>query len=136
MRKSLIGVAALVLLGGCSAGADVATGEREIASFHEALNRGQLATIYDSADPTFRQSAKRDEFEQLLSAIQRKLGPFQSGKTQTWNDNVTTGGHYVTISYAASYSRGGAQENFVYRLVDGRARLAGYHVNSTALIVN
>jgi hypothetical protein len=53
-----------------------------------------------------------------------------------WNDNVTTGGHFVTVNYAANYARGTAQESFVYRLDGTSAVLAGYHINSTALISN
>jgi hypothetical protein len=133
---SLIGIVALVLLGACSPRADVATGEGEIAKFHAALNAGQLDVIYGNSDPSLRQATKQEEFDQLLSAVHRKLGPFQSGKTQTWLDNATVAGHFLTINYTSQYARGAAQENFVYRLADGHARLAGYHINSTALIVN
>ena len=46
------------------------------------------------------------------------------------------GGHFVTVNYAATYARGAAEESFVYRIDDGHAALAGYHVNSDALILN
>ncbi len=49
---------------------------------------------------------------------------------------MTTSGHYVAISYAAKYERGEAVENFVFAIADGKAGLAGYHVNSDALILN
>jgi hypothetical protein len=136
MRNSVIAITALVALEGCSAGADMALGEAEIAKFHAALNASQLDAIYSNADPALHEAAKPEEFNQLLFAVHRKLGPYQSGKTATWVDNATPGGRFLTINYASQYSRGAAQENFVYRLANGQARLVGYHINSTALIVN
>lgn len=72
----------------------------------------------------------------LLAAVHRKLGMFRSGKPVSWNDNYSTGGEFVTIGFVADYERGAAQESFVFRITDGAAKLAGYHVNSNALILN
>ncbi|CUS43395.1 MAG: hypothetical protein V4610_03915 [Pseudomonadota bacterium] len=53
-----------------------------------------------------------------------------------WNDQVNTGGHFISLNYATSYMRGEAIETFVYKIADGQAKLAGYNVNSDALIIN
>lgn len=136
MMKAMIGLAAALTLGGCSAGDDVAAAQRGIASFHEQLNGGRFDAIYDGAAPEMRKSAQRSELNLLLSAVQRKLGRYQSGKVETWNDNQTTSGHFVTIAYAAQYARATAQENFVYRLDGETPLLVGYHINSTAFLLN
>ena len=41
----------------------------------------------------------------------------------------------MTLQYATTFDGGDAAEQFVYRLGDGKALLAGYHINSLALIV-
>ena len=51
-----------------------------------------------------------------------------------WGVNYMPGGTYVTLQYTTSYEHGEAAEQFVYRIRDKEARLAGYHVNSNALI--
>jgi len=136
MRWAAIGLAALMALGGCSASEDVASAERGIATFHEKLNSGHLDAIYDEAGPEMKKAAARSDLILLLSAVQRKLGHFKSGKVATWNDNATTNGHFVTLNYSAQYDRGVADENFVYRLDGQNALLVGYHVQSTAFLLN
>ncbi len=121
---------------GCSMSSDIAAAEAEIPSFHKSLDASSFAAIYENSSSDFKHATTQAALIQLLSAIHRKLGQFQSGKAAGWNDNVTTGGHFVTINYAAQYTYGTAQEIFVYRLDGSTARLAGYHVNSAALIIN
>jgi hypothetical protein len=136
MRGAMAGVILLGALTGCSVGADTKLVEAEIASFHRQLDAGQFDAIYLDASSDMKRATTQAELVQLLSAIHRKLGAYSSGKSANWNDNVTTGGHFVTENYASQYARGSASENFVYRIEGQKAVLAGYHINSTALIVN
>ena len=124
-----------VALGGCSFGKDVPIAEKAIDGFHAQLDAGHYDAIYDAGSADLKATAKKEEMNALLAAVHRKLGAFKSGKTDGWNDNVTTGGHLVTLSYSASYEHGAAAEQFVYRLAGSQAQLAGYHVNSNALIL-
>ena len=41
----------------------------------------------------------------------------------------------VTINYQAQYEKGAASEQFVFRIDGGKALLAGYNINSDALIL-
>jgi hypothetical protein len=136
MFKAIVSAASLCLLAGCSVSSDVHTAEGEIAHFHKQLDAGQFADIYSASSPEFQKVTTSDAWSQLLAAIHRKLGAFQSGKTAGWGDNATLRGHFVTINYAARYARGPAQETFVYKSDGDHLSLVGYHVNSTALILN
>jgi hypothetical protein len=138
MNMSRIGLALIGLLAvsSCSPGADLPAADRTIAAFHTALNAGQFARIYATSSADMKAATTGEKFTSLLAAVHRKLGAFKSGSRTSWNDSVTTNGHYVTISYAAKYERGEAVENFVLAIADGKSSLAGYHVNSDALILN
>ena len=78
----------------------------------------------------------REKFVAFLAAVHRKLGVMKSTKQRGWNVNYHTSGTFVTLTYATTYERGEAVEQFVYRLRAEQALLAGYHVNSEALVLN
>lgn len=129
-------VAALAVLTGCSMSADTKLAEQGVRRFHEMLDTGQFEAIYSAADDTLKGEATQENFVALLDAVRRKLGPTKSLNQQTWHVSYNTSGTFVTLNYNTSYTEGDAVETFVYRLRDGTALLAGYHINSYALIVN
>ncbi len=136
MRKTVALLSAMSALAGCSLGQDLPAANAAVGVFHQKLNAQDFAAMYAAASPDLRNSWNYSDFVQLLSAIHRKLGNFQSGGARTWNDNVNTSGHFVSIAFSAKYERGAADESFVYRIDGAKAALAGYHISSNALIVN
>ena len=135
MAKHRATLIACAILAGCSPSADTGAAENAISSFHSDLNAGNFDKIYDGASSELKAAATKEKFSQILNAVHSKLGTFKSGKSTGWNDNVTTSGHFVTISYEATYEKGAAAEDFVYRVIGDRAALVGYHVNSDALLL-
>ena len=136
MKRELAANSLEVVLTGCSVEADTREVGKAIPIFHQQLNAGQLDAIYDSAGEQLRRNTTKADLARFLSAVHRKLGNFKNGKSVGWNDNVTTDGHFVTETYSAQYDRGLATESFVYIVERSKALLVGYHVNSTALILN
>jgi len=136
MRRTVMTMLGALALAGCSIGADVPMAEKAIAAFHAQLDAAQFGPIYVQSASEMRSATSQLHLTAFLGAVHRKLGLFKSGKSVGWNDNVNGGGHYITINYQAVYERGPAVENFVYRIDDGKAILAGYHVNADALILN
>jgi hypothetical protein len=134
MRSRLLLLAAFAAFAACSPGTDVPAAEQGVASFHSALDSGRYAAIHASSSAEMKGTTSADDLARLLAVVHDRLGRFRGGKTRSWNDSRTTSGHFVTLDYAATYERGTAEENFVFRIDDGRAALAGYHVNSNALI--
>lgn len=132
MKRMLL--VALLCLGGCSFGADTKAAEDGVVAFHRAMDSGQYAAIYDGSAADLKSTVSRDDFIKLLGGIHAKLGAFQSGKTTGWNDNVNTGGHYMSLTREAHFERGPGTEEFVFRIENSRPVLAGYHVNSNALV--
>ena len=126
-------VAAIVA--GCSMSADTKVAERAVDTFHEMLNEGQFDAIYATASDELKKAAKREDFVALLDAVHRKLRTTKSWTKKGWTVNYHTSGTFVTLNYSTIYDGGDAAEQFVYRLQDGKALLAGYHINSNALVL-
>lgn len=122
-------------LAGCSAGNDTKLAAAGVAEFHRLLDAGEFDRIYADSSPDLKQAASRDDFVAILDAVHRKLGTTKSSSQQSWNINYNTSGRYITLTYATAYSDGEAAEQFVYRIQAEQALLAGYHINSNALIV-
>jgi hypothetical protein len=136
MRWTVVAMFGALALGGCSFGADVPVAEKAIAAFHAQLDAAQFDPIYAGSAQEMKSSTTEARLTALLAAVHRKLGLFKSGKSLGWNENLNPGGHFMTINYQAVYERGPAAENFVYRIDNGKATLAGYHVNADALVLN
>ena len=135
MKKIVVGLM-VCGLAACSAGTDVPVADKAVARFHTMLDAGQNAQIYADSAPEMKGAANEAKLTALLAAVHRKLGAVTKAQQRGWNDQVNTGGHFVTLNYATTYARGEAAENFVYKITDGKAQLAGYNVNSDALIIN
>ncbi|MEA3061452.1 MAG: hypothetical protein QOJ94_1233 [Sphingomonadales bacterium] len=134
MRSGPLFLAALAGLAACSPASDVPVAERGVAAFHAALDSGRYAAIYAASSDEMKRTTSAEDFGRLLAAVHDRFGRFRAGSTRSWNDSRTTSGRFVTLDYAATYERGTAEENFVFRIDDDRAALAGYHVDSRALV--
>lgn len=133
VKRLLLTLGAALSLAACSAGANTKAAEEGVVSFHKTMDAGQHATIYDASSTDMKSAISRDDFIKLLNGLHSKLGAFKSGKTINWNVNVGTGGTYVTLNRETQFERGPGTEEFIFRIEDGRAVLAGYHVNSMLL---
>ena len=128
-------VALVVSLAGCSMSADTKLAEQAVPKFHEMLDAGQFNAIYTASSEDLKKAATQENFVALLEAVHRKLGPSKSSEQKSWNVNYHTSGTFVTLNYSTAYAEGEAAEQFVYRLEGKTALLAGYHINSNALIL-
>ncbi len=130
MRYRAMVMAALAL-GGCSMGQDMSSTDAAVADFHAKMNAGQFKAITDASGPEITGDG---DFIGTLEAIHTKLGAFNSTSRQGFSDNINNGDHLFNANYASVYSSGPASENFVYRFVNGKPVLIGYHVQSKALL--
>lgn len=125
-----------IALAACSPSADIKAADAAISAFHSDLNAGNFDKIYNAGSSDLKAAATKEKFIKILSAVHSKLGTYKIGQSAGWNDNATTGGHFVTINYQADYEKGAATENFVYRVQGDQPLLVAYHVNSDALLLN
>jgi len=135
MRLLAVSISTLSLLCACSMSGDTAVAEQAVPKFHEFLDAGRFAEIYEGASADLKNAGSQGDFVALLDAVHRKLGMVKSSEKQGWNVNYDTSGTFVTLTYKTTYAEGEAGEQFVYRIKGSAAALAGYHINSMALIV-
>lgn len=124
-----------LLIAGCSSSANIKLAEQAIPLFHEMLDASQFDEIYAASAEDLKKVADKKEFVTLLEAVHRKLGNTKASAQKGWNVNYHTSGAFVTLTYATTYAEGEASERFVYRMQGSTALLAGYHINSNALLV-
>ena len=129
-------VLALVLVAGCSASQDTTAAKEQVAHFRELMAAQQFGQIYAEASDDLKKTTREQDLVNLLSAIDRKLGAVKTAADNGWKVDFNTAGTRITLSFKTEYERGTAIETFVYRMREGRPQLAGYNINSTALIVN
>lgn len=132
-RHAILAVALGLVAQGCSS-FDTSAAEAEVAKFHAALGEARFADIYATAADELKAKASEQQFTELLDAVNRKLGKVKAAQRSGWKVNYSTSGNFVTLVYKTSYEQGEADEEFVYRMQKTEPRLAGYHINSNALI--
>ena len=125
-----------LLLAGCSASANIDAAKAGVETFHSQLNSSQFDAVYAQSDAAMKDAISKDKLNAFLSAVHRKLGAAGQSSLQTWNVNYTTSGQFVRLGYQTTFANGPGQENFVYKLDGGAAKLVSYNINSDALVVN
>ena len=127
---------AAVLVAGCSSGQDLALAEAGITRFRELMAAQQFGQIYSEAADDLKKATTEPELTRLLAAIDRKLGAVKGTEKNGWSVNYNPKGTSVTLKLKTQFERGTGIETFVYRIASAKALLAGYHINSTELIIN
>jgi hypothetical protein len=92
--------------------------------------------IYAEASDEFKAAATAEDLTKLLAAIDRKLGAFQSSTSSSWSVNYSTSGTSVVYAVRSLFANGSGDETFSFLIRDGKALLAGYNIQSSALILN
>jgi len=124
------------LLTACSATQDVNMAQEATEHFHEMMSAGQFEQIYAQSDDSFKKAYTAEDLTRLLSAVAGKLGVVKTSGSDGWNVVYTPSGTSITLRYTTQFEHGTGAETFLYRVADGRALLAGYHIDSNALITN
>ena len=120
-----------LLLASCGGTADA---KRGVANFRARAAQTSFTEIYWRAAPEFRQSATEEQFLRVMTALNRKLGPWTSAGEPGWNVTRGTAGQVVNLTYQSQFAKGAGSEQFMWRIEDGEPVLLGYHVSSPLLI--
>ncbi len=140
MRRVLFRSLSIVLftlaVAGCGGKQDIANAETAVTQFHAQLNAGSFEQIYADSDLAMKNATTKEKFVALLDAVHRKLGSVKNANRQSFFMNYATSGKFLRLTYATQYEADSATEEFVFRISGNDVRLAGYHINSDALITN
>jgi len=131
MHKGLFTAGALALAStGCSAGGDRTLAEGAVAQFRQMRDAGRYAEIYQGSAQEIKSTVSEAQLVQTLGNTHIHYGNFRSANQTNWHWNSSNGNVLVTLAYDTQYERGRGDERFVYRIENGAARLAGYHINA------
>lgn len=131
-RRINLWLVALPFLVASCGGTDAA--KHGVGEFRARVSERSYGQIFRTAGPELRQVATEDQFVQLMTALDRKLGLWESASEPAWNVMRGTAGHVVNLTYQSRFAKGAASEQFTWRIEHGKAVLIGYHVNSPLLI--
>jgi hypothetical protein len=93
VRLRVTAFTAFIALCGCSSSSH-AKSATDI--FHQLMDRGEYAAIYDTASPEFRSGLSRDVLIAFLTRVHRKLGTCQQAPASVAGMTVNTNGSFVT----------------------------------------
>jgi hypothetical protein len=124
----------LMLVAGCGSKHDIATAEAAVTQFHVQLDAGNFDQIYAQSDAAMKNASSQEKFVALLDAIHRKLGVVKNATRQSFFMNYGTSGKTLRLTYATQYDADNATEEFIFRVNGNDVSLAGYHINSEALV--
>jgi hypothetical protein len=108
--------------------------EKAIAHFHDLFNEGKLDEIWKEADPAFRKASTRQKHDDLMNAVERKLGKVSSTATKTWGVRSFNFKTTVSMSQQTVFEKGQGTESFTFALDGTNAVLIGYNIQSMDLI--
>lgn len=138
MRRSamLVVGSLLVLTGalqGCS-GKSRQAAEAATQELRERYSRADFDGIYAASAPELWTQSTHDDFVKLMQGMTRKLGGYRSSTETGWRWYGGTNGTMVTLGYRTVFEKGVADEEFVWKVENRAAKLAGYHVSSNAFL--
>jgi hypothetical protein len=128
----ILGAAALVGCGGLTKGK--AAAEAAIARFHASYNQGKLDDIWKEADPGFRTASAKQNYDDLMGAVQRKLGKVTSTSNTGWNVQSFNFKTTVSMTQKSVFESGQGTESFTFTVDGTNAVLTGYNIQSMDLI--
>lgn len=134
MASSVAVLSLAVMLTGCSAQRDMNSADAAVTHFHAQLNAGNFDQIYADSDNLMKNATSREKFVNLLSAVHRKLGSAKSTDRKGFFINYGNQGETIRLTYSTQYEVDTAGEEFVFHRNGKEMLLAGYHINSDALI--
>ena len=109
--------------------------EPQIAVFHKRLDAGEYDEIYYDAAGEFRKATSKEKMNELLSAINRKLGAVQASAVTNWRVTTRNRTTYVVLVSETRFENGSGTETFTFIVSGSNADLIGYNINSVDMMI-
>ncbi len=104
--------------------------------FHHRFHSAQDDLIFFEADPAWSRAIDAETERKFFARIRRKMGSCSYLGPSGWTVNSTPSGTLITLNYQASCARGPMRETFTWRIIDRKALLVAYNVNSNLLLTD
>ena len=125
-----------VLLAACSAPAPIAGTDTQVTMFHRLLDAEDYAAIWKDAADDMHGATSETQLTKIFATVHRKLGKVVQTSQIGWRTNMTTNGTFAEVQMDTKFEKGKGQETFVFRQDGDRLKLAGYHINSSDMMMN
>jgi hypothetical protein len=106
-----------------------------IETFHHRLDAGDFDAIWNDSGPDIQGTSTKDDFLRLLAAVHGKLGRVRQSKQIGWRSEMNTSGSFAEVAMHTTFERGSGEETFVFKSAGNVQKLAGYHINSTDMML-
>lgn len=123
----IVAVAAMVALTGCSVEDDTKAARDAVTTFRQQFAASQYAAIYQASAADLKSTVTEAQFAEQLGKFHDGLGSLKSATETGWN--ADTNG-VVTLNFDSTFDNAKAKEDFIYRITDGKALLAGYNIKT------
>jgi len=134
--KVIIAIAAAALLSGCG---DFihgkATADAAVTHFHDLYNQAKLDAIWNEAGADFRNSMKKEKYDEFMGAVERKLGKVTSTSSAGWNVSTMNLKTRARLTQNTTFEHGQGTESFAFALDGTNAVLVSYNIQSMDLVV-
>jgi hypothetical protein len=131
-------ILAAILIGlalcGCSSQQKFQEAERATDDFYLQMAKGNYGGIYDATGDPFKAVTSRNEMIALLQMVSSKMGVCGDAERLGFKVNYLTSGTFVAMQYKRKCANGPVQENFNWRVEDGKAVMYAYRANSPLLV--
>ena len=138
MRRSTVFlVGSLLVLAGALQGCSRKSrqvAEAATQELRERYSRAEFDQIYAASAPELWTQSTHDDFVKVMQGVTRKLGDYRSSTVTGWRWFAGTNGTTVTLGYRTVFEKGAADEEFVWKVHNHAAKLAGYHISSNAFL--
>jgi hypothetical protein len=132
----LILVSAAPLLSSCSTASVKEATEKSIAQFRSHYDAERYHEIYSAADEEVTKVIAEPQFTSYLALVQQMLGKVKTANQTKYMVNTDLGRTLVIVVYNTDFERGTAEENFVWKIKSGQARLFYYQLNPSDSIMS
>ena len=124
----------LMLLTACSMKQDISMAQRAAEGFHQSLRVHQDGAITVDVAPGFYQAVGVQGRRAYLARIRSALGaPVSSSLINVHVDHMPAG-TFLSARYQTQFENGNAQEDFSWRIENGRPYLVAYVAASPLLL--
>jgi hypothetical protein len=131
-------ILAAVLIGlalcGCSSQEKFQQAERSTDDFYLQMAKGNYGGIYDATGDPFKGVTSRDEMIALLQLVNSRMGACGDAERLGFKVNYLANGTFVAMQYKRKCANGPLQENFNWRVENGKGVMYAYRANSPLLV--
>ncbi|MES2987567.1 MAG: hypothetical protein V4808_06660 [Pseudomonadota bacterium] len=123
----IVAIAAMVALSGCSTADDTKAARDAVGTFRQQFAAAQYPAIYQAAAADLKSTVTEAQFAEQVGKFHDGLGALKTATETGWSADANG---LVTLNFDSEYANAKTKEDFVYRIADGKALLAGYNIKT------